>query len=72
MAKSSQENSAEMPDKEDTAHHFGLTMRPVAEREEVNDQEIIIISTDIESPTLRSRTSDRGEGQSPKDADSDK
>lgn len=34
MAKSPQENPARMPDKEDTAHHFGLTMRPVTERED--------------------------------------
>ena len=50
-------------------------MRPVAEREEVNNQKNIIISTGIESPTPRSRmypVTDRGEGQSSKDADSDK
>ena len=50
-------------------------MRPVAEREEVNNQKIIITSADRESPALRNRVypvTDRGEVQSPKDADSDK
>ena len=55
MAKSPQENPARMPDKEDTAQHFGLTMRPVTEREEVI----------VQGPTMRPVT-EREDGQSNK------
>lgn len=84
MAKSRRENTAQkQPNREGVNPRServirvgqAARMRPVAEREEVNNQKIIIISTDIESPTLRSRTypvTDREGGQSPKEADSDK
>lgn len=52
MAKSPQENPEQMPDKEDTAHHFGLTMRPVTEREEII----------VQGPTMRPVT-EREDGQ---------
>ena len=55
MAKSPQENPARMPDKEDTEQHFGLTMRPVTEREEVI----------VQGPTMRPVT-EREDGQSNK------
>ena len=83
MAKSRRENTARTQPKGEgvnprservTRLGQAARMRPVAEREEVNNQKIII-STDMESPTPRSRmypVTDRGEGQSSKEADSDK